>query len=91
MEIWLVLSDATSSRLSGCASATPSAAPLKASRPLSISNCRSRRAREAPSAMRMAISRCRALARASIRLARLAQAISSTRPVMASSNCSDES
>ena len=50
---------------------------------LSERNCKTMREREAPMAWRMAISRSRALARASRRLARLAQAISNTRPVVA--------
>ena len=45
---------------------------------LSLSICRTTRALPAPSAMRTAISRSRAAARASRRFARLAQAISST-------------
>ena len=49
-----------------------------ASSALSTSSCRTTRRRDAPIASRTAISRPRALARASSRLARLAQAISST-------------
>jgi hypothetical protein len=41
--------------------------------------------------MRIASSRWRALARASIRFARFVQAINNTSPVIASSNCSEES
>ena len=89
-ELLAVESDQTSTRLKSCARLTPSAAPIPARRMLSTSNCRSRRAREAPNARRTAISRSRVLACASIRLARLAHAISSTKPVMASSH-SDES
>ena len=77
-------------RLSNSASPTPKAAPA-ASRLLSTSNCRSTRKRAAPKASRMAISRSRALARASIRFTRLAQAIKSTSPVIPSSSHSDES
>ena len=44
------------------------------------------RPRDAPIAWRRAISRSRTLARASSRLARLAQAIRSTSPVVASSS-----
>ncbi len=69
----------------------PTNAPTPASRAPSANNCRSRRLREAPSARRTAISRSRVLARASNRLARFAHAINNTRPVMASSNHSDES
>ena len=47
---------------------------------------RTSRPRDAPMACRTAISRSRTLARASSRFARLAQAISSTRPVVASSS-----
>ena len=67
-----VESSHTRTRLSACPRATPSATPPHASTALSASECRSRRARDAPSAMRTAISRSRALARASIRFARLA-------------------
>ena len=50
---------------------------------LSASNWRINRPREAPIARRTPISRSRAVARASIRLAKLAQAISRTKPAMA--------
>ena len=50
-----------------------------ASSTLSLSSCLTRRQREAPIDERTAISRCRATARASIRLAALAHAISRTR------------
>ena len=53
------------------------------SRMLSIRSCRTIRARPAPIARRTAISRCRDAARASSRLATLAQAISSTSPTAA--------
>ena len=55
---------------------------------LSVSICRTRRQRPAPSAARTAISRCRAVARASSRLAALTQAISSTSPTAPSSTSS---
>jgi hypothetical protein len=45
--------------------------------------------RDAPSASLIVISRDRALARASIKLARFAQAINSTRPEIASSRFND--
>ena len=70
---------------SPCASAMPMAAPLSASSRLSASNCRISRRREAPSVSRKAISRCRAPALASIRLARFAHAINKTSPEMESS------
>ena len=54
------------------------AAPAAAISRLSASSCRTMRPRDAPSARRTAISRSRAVARASIRFARLAQAMSST-------------
>ena len=56
----------------------PSGALARAIRMLSVSNCRTMRPRPAPSAARTAISRCRAVARASSRFATFAHAISST-------------
>ena len=67
----------------------PSVAPIAASRTLSATICRVTRARDAPIANRTAISRARALARASMRFARLAHAISRTSPAIASSIQSD--
>ncbi len=58
----------------------PSAPPASARRTLSARSCRTRSAGEAPSATRTAISRARDAARASCRLATLAQAMSSTSP-----------
>jgi hypothetical protein len=55
---------------------------------LSASNWRISLPRDAPSAKRTAISPSRALARANIKLARLAQAMSKTTPASASSNLS---
>ena len=81
-----VLRNATSPRLSAWASATPSAAPATASNRLSARNWRTNRQREAPIASLTATSCSRALARASSRLARFVHAISSTRPVVASSS-----
>ena len=52
--------------------------PIKAMIRLSTSNCRTMRQRLAPNAVRKAISFCRPVARANIRLATLAQAISRT-------------
>ncbi len=67
---------------------TPRAPPETARRMPSARNCRSRRARLAPSAVRMATSRARPLARASRRLATLAQAMAKTRPTAPSSTSS---
>ena len=63
-------------------STSPSRPPPAATTALSTSVCRIRRARPAPSARRTLISRCRPVARASIRLATLAQAMSNTSPTM---------
>ena len=72
------------------ASAMPAIPPMTASRTLSVSSWRSRRPRLAPSASRTAISRCRAAALESSRLATFAQAISSTAPTTPpSSNAAD--
>ena len=68
------------------ASGSASAPPTSASSKLSVSSCRMRRVRAAPSAARRAISRCRPAARASIRFARLAQATTSTSPTAATSS-----
>ena len=73
-----VASDATSSRDSHWASTAPAPAPATAISTLSASNWRTIRTRDAPSARRTAISRSRAVARASIRFARFAQAMSRT-------------
>jgi hypothetical protein len=62
---------------------TPSAPPASATIRPSIRSCLTSDPRPAPRASRMAISRCRPAPRASMRLATLAQAISSTRPTMA--------
>ena len=62
--------------------AARAAPPSAATSALSTSVCRTRRDRLAPIARRTLISRCRPVARASIRLATLAQAMSSTRPTM---------
>ena len=88
MTIWrlLVPSVATRTRDSDCASTAPAVAPAAAISRLSASSCRTILVREAPSARRTAISRSRTVARASIRLARFAQAISSTSAVMARSS-----
>ena len=61
-------------------STRPSRLPMTASIMLSTSTCRASRQREAPSAARMVNSFCRPSARASCRLATLAQASSSTKP-----------
>ena len=65
------------------ASSSPSAPPASESSKLSVSSWRSRRIRDAPSALRIATSLCRAMARESSRFATLAQAISSTSPTAA--------
>ena len=59
--------------------ATPRAPPMEASSKLSVSSCRTTRNGEAPRAVRSAISRRRAVPRASKRFATLEQAISSTK------------
>ena len=91
--IWRISLDsaATSARLSTVDTPTARTAPATASRALSVSSWPIRRPREAPIASRTANSRSRAAARARSRLARLAQAMSSTRPVIASSSHSDVS
>ena len=58
--------------------ARPAAAPSIASRKFSVINCRTTRARLAPIARRISISRCRARPRASSMFPRLAHAESST-------------
>ncbi len=63
------------------ATAKPSAPPVKAMTMLSVSNWRMRRTLEAPIATRTAISLPRELPRARNKLATLAQAISSTKPI----------
>jgi hypothetical protein len=64
------------------ASSAPSAPPSRATTALSTSVCCTSRQRLAPTAARTLISRWRPVARASIRLATLAQAMSSTTPTM---------
>ena len=73
-----VVSSRTRNALPHVASSRPSAAPAPDSNRLSVSIWRAIRNREAPSAIRRPISWRRALARASIRFAMLAQAMSST-------------
>jgi hypothetical protein len=58
----------------------PAAPPSRARMTLSVSICRIRRRRAAPSAARTAISRCRTVARTMIRLITFTQATSSTSP-----------
>ena len=67
------------------ASPKPSAPPTNARITLSVSICRTVRQRLAPSAVRIAISFCRAAARASSRFAIFAHAISNTNPTANSS------
>src|SRR5215472_9820900 len=62
------------------ANMTPSSPPARPRSALSVRLCRTKRPRLAPSATRMANSRSRETARASIKLATFAHAISSTRP-----------
>src|SRR5437016_11037761 len=77
---------ATSKRLIAKAKNSPQVDPAAASNRLSESNSRTMRHRVAPRARRMAICRSRALARASIKFARLAQAMSKTSPEIPKSN-----
>ena len=77
-------------RLSTCATSAPNAVPAKAQQQAFRQQLRDQPARDAPIAWRTAISRSRTLARASSRFARLAQAIRSTRPVVASSSQSGD-
>ena len=62
----------------------PAAAPSALNSSPSAMNCRARRLRFAPSAARIAVSRCRVDARARSRFARLTHAMSSTNPTAAS-------
>jgi len=64
---------------------SPSVPPIAAITTLSVSSWRTMRARPAPRARRIAISRCRTDDRASRRLATLAHAMRSTQPTAASS------
>ena len=77
--------NATSSVIENAASTSPSTPPATASIRLSVSSCRSSRARVAPSAARTEISRSRRTMRASSRFAIDAQTISSTKPAVPSS------
>src|SRR5437588_168334 len=67
---------------SHCATKMPSRAPAQETSRHSVKSWRTSRPRDAPSALRTAISLLREAARASIRLARLAEAISNTSPTM---------
>ena len=78
---------ARSASLAQDANITPSAPPSRASSRLSVSICRINRVRPAPSANRTAISLWRVVARASRRLAMLAQAMSRTSPTTAIRIC----
>ncbi len=73
----------TSNAPSQAESSKPVPPPRSASIMLSVSVWRTRRARPAPSARRIAISFCRPVARASSRLATFAHAMRSTRPTIA--------
>ncbi len=66
-------------------SATPRTAPHNASKMPSVTNCRARRTKLAPSAPRIAISRRRASARASRRFATFTLAMSNTKTTAPSS------
>ena len=66
--------------------ARPPKPPARASKRPSLSNCRTMRQRDAPSARRSAISFARAVPRASSMFARLRLAMSRTAPAMARSN-----
>ena len=78
----------TSSSRPHNASRDPSAPPTTASKTLSVRSWRATRHLPAPSAARIAISRSRAVVRASIRLATFAHAISKTNPTVPSSTSS---
>ena len=82
----LKASSAVSARVATSAMPRPSSAPRPHSSRLSVIACASSRPRPAPSATRTAISCRRLAARASCRLARLAQTISITTPTAASSS-----
>ena len=69
-----------SARVPAIATARPRTAPLHDSTIPSVSICAMSRPRPAPSAVRMAISFCRALVRASSRFDRFAHTISMTTP-----------
>jgi hypothetical protein len=68
--------------------AAPTAPPARLSTTLSTTNCRMRRPRVAPSAVRTASSRSRSLVRPSRRLATLTQATRSTKPTAPTSKSS---
>ena len=65
---------------------TPMAPPIRARLTLSVTSCASNRDRRAPSAVRIAISRSRVVARTSTRLATLTQANRSTMPASERNN-----
>ncbi len=77
-----------SSATAQCALRTPSRPPTDASRRLSVSSCLTTRPRPAPKVDRMASSRPRAPARASVRFATLTQPIMRTRPTATTSTTS---
>src|SRR6266576_281390 len=77
-----------SNAMAAYAPATPSPPPRDASTTLSVSSCLTTRPRPAPKADRMASSRPRAPARASVRLATLTQPIIRTRPTATTSTSS---
>ena len=79
-------SEATIHRAPAIASRKPSVAPTSATITLSVSSWRTSRPRPPPSADRTVNSRSRAVTRASMRLARLTHATSSTTPTHANSS-----
>jgi hypothetical protein len=91
MELPPVDSDQTRIRLNNCDKPIPRTVPDTASNALSVNDCQNNRGRDAPNAIRTAISRSRPLARASSKFAKFAHAISNTNPVIVSNNQSDES
>ena len=70
---------ASSPGMAQAASRTPTNPPIRASSTLSVSNCRTRRRRLAPRAVRIETSRDRVVARASKRLVTFAHAMSNTK------------
>ena len=81
--------EATRNLLSAPARKSPSAPPSNARRRRSVIECRTSRLREAPMAKRTVNSCSRVVARASIRLARFAQAINKTKLAVPSRSDND--
>ena len=78
--VWLLETNDKMACAPQYANRIPNAPPSTERVTLSVSNCRTIRVRRAPKAMRTPISRCRVAERASIRPARLAQAINKMIP-----------